>query len=202
MRAGKQPGRRNDFRLSGIAGEGSDIRQRARREETDGALQGDQRHHRRSSTRESADVLRHHLLHLGALVLRGTFARIFRGLDAFTRPTNIVRRLILISSVSSLTSALCRISLSSSCSSRRRIISRPIVPIVSGLYRRRTVHITIYDRQVIAQAFSRTPIETNPIALAEEPYSWPQLFLYSNTDTMIPASVSLHSLLVARAVLR
>lgn len=42
--------------------------------------------------------------------------------------------------------------------------------------------------EVIAQAFSRTPIETNPIALAEEPYTWPQLFLYSNTDTMIPAS--------------
>ncbi|KAG5307453.1 TMM53 protein, partial [Acromyrmex insinuator] len=41
---------------------------------------------------------------------------------------------------------------------------------------------------VIAQAFSRTPIPTNPIALAEEAYSWPQLFLYSNSDTLIPAS--------------
>ncbi|KAL6257192.1 hypothetical protein P5V15_012121 [Pogonomyrmex californicus] len=42
--------------------------------------------------------------------------------------------------------------------------------------------------EVIAQAFSRTPIQTNPIALAEEAYSWPQLFLYSNSDTLIPAS--------------
>ncbi|XP_011867281.1 PREDICTED: transmembrane protein 53 isoform X2 [Vollenhovia emeryi] len=38
------------------------------------------------------------------------------------------------------------------------------------------------------EAFSRTPIQTNPIALAEEAYSWPQLFLYSNSDTLIPAS--------------
>ncbi|XP_077255914.1 transmembrane protein 53 isoform X2 [Temnothorax americanus] len=42
--------------------------------------------------------------------------------------------------------------------------------------------------EVIAQAFSRAPIQTNPIALAEEAYSWPQLFLYSNSDTLIPAS--------------
>lgn len=48
----------------------------------------------------------------------------------------------------------------------------------------------IYDRQMIAQAFSRSSIPTNPIALAEEVYSWPQLFLYSNSDTLIPASVS------------
>ncbi|XP_018359470.1 PREDICTED: LOW QUALITY PROTEIN: transmembrane protein 53 [Trachymyrmex cornetzi] len=60
--------------------------------------------------------------------------------------------------------------------------------IISELYRRCTVYMSIYDRQVIAQAFSRTPIPTNPIALAEEAYSWPQLFLYSNSDTLIPAS--------------
>ncbi|XP_070155637.1 transmembrane protein 53 [Polyergus mexicanus] len=42
--------------------------------------------------------------------------------------------------------------------------------------------------EVIAQAFSRSSIPTNPIALAEEAYSWPQLFLYSNSDTLIPAS--------------
>ena len=64
--------------------------------------------------------------------------------------------------------------------------------IISELYRRCTVYMSIYDRQVIAQAFSRTPIPTNPIALAEEAYSWPQLFLYSNSDTLIPASVSFH----------
>lgn len=53
-----------------------------------------------------------------------------------------------------------------------------------------STHMSIPVRQVIAQAFSRTPIQTNPIALAEEVYSWPQLFLYSNSDTLIPASVS------------
>lgn len=43
--------------------------------------------------------------------------------------------------------------------------------------------------EVIAHAFGRGyPVQTNPIALAEESYSWPQLFLYSNTDTLIPAS--------------
>ncbi|XP_020289324.1 transmembrane protein 53 isoform X2 [Pseudomyrmex gracilis] len=42
--------------------------------------------------------------------------------------------------------------------------------------------------EVIAQAFSRSSIPTNPIALAEEAYSWPQLFLYSNSDSLIPAS--------------
>ena len=43
--------------------------------------------------------------------------------------------------------------------------------------------------EVIAHAFGLGyPVQTNPIALAEEAYSWPQLFLYSNTDTLIPAS--------------
>ena len=43
--------------------------------------------------------------------------------------------------------------------------------------------------EVIAHAFGRGyPVQTNPIALAEESYSWPQLFLYSNADTLIPAS--------------
>ncbi|XP_043277623.1 transmembrane protein 53 [Venturia canescens] len=42
--------------------------------------------------------------------------------------------------------------------------------------------------EVIAQAWGKEyRIETNPIALAEEVYSWPQLFLYSNADTLIPA---------------
>lgn len=62
--------------------------------------------------------------------------------------------------------------------------------IISRLCRRCTLYMSIYDRQVIAQAFSRSPIPTNPIALAEEAYSWPQLFLYSNSDSLIPASVS------------
>ncbi|KZC05410.1 PREDICTED: transmembrane protein 53 [Dufourea novaeangliae] len=43
--------------------------------------------------------------------------------------------------------------------------------------------------EVIAHAFGRGyPVQTNPIALAEESNSWPQLFLYSNADTLIPAS--------------
>ncbi|XP_076623067.1 transmembrane protein 53 [Colletes latitarsis] len=43
--------------------------------------------------------------------------------------------------------------------------------------------------EVIAHAFGRGyPVQTNPIALAEETHSWPQLFLYSNADTLIPAS--------------
>ncbi|XP_031836526.1 transmembrane protein 53 isoform X2 [Nomia melanderi] len=43
--------------------------------------------------------------------------------------------------------------------------------------------------EVIAHTFGRGyPVQTNPIALAEESYSWPQLFLYSDTDTLIPAS--------------
>ncbi|XP_011494630.1 PREDICTED: transmembrane protein 53 [Ceratosolen solmsi marchali] len=33
----------------------------------------------------------------------------------------------------------------------------------------------------------RNTIKTDPIALAEETYSWPQIFLYSNADTLIPA---------------
>lgn len=69
--------------------------------------------------------------------------------------------------------------------------------IISELHQRCTVYMSIYDRQVIAQAFSRTPIQTNPIALAEEAYSWPQLFLYSNSDALIPASVSFHLFLCA-----
>ncbi|KAF7997413.1 hypothetical protein HCN44_005984 [Aphidius gifuensis] len=32
------------------------------------------------------------------------------------------------------------------------------------------------------------PVRTNPIALTEEPHSWPQLFLYSDVDTLIPAT--------------
>lgn len=69
--------------------------------------------------------------------------------------------------------------------------------IISELHRHYTVYMSIYDRQVIAQAFIRSPIQTNPIALAEEAYSWPQLFLYSNSDTLIPASVSFHPFLYA-----
>ncbi|OAD52765.1 Transmembrane protein 53 [Eufriesea mexicana] len=43
--------------------------------------------------------------------------------------------------------------------------------------------------EVIAHALGRGyPVQTNPIGLAEESYSWPQLFLYSNADTLIPAS--------------
>ncbi|XP_046415115.1 transmembrane protein 53 [Neodiprion virginianus] len=42
--------------------------------------------------------------------------------------------------------------------------------------------------EVIAQSLKEgCPIPTNPIALAEETHSWPQLFLYSNTDDLIPA---------------
>lgn len=54
-----------------IAGQGGDIRQRARREEINGALQGDQRDYRRSSPDEPADVVRHHVLSLRTLVFRG-----------------------------------------------------------------------------------------------------------------------------------
>ncbi|XP_033333816.1 transmembrane protein 53 [Megalopta genalis] len=43
--------------------------------------------------------------------------------------------------------------------------------------------------EIVAHTFGRDyPVQTNPIALAEETYSWPQMFLYSNTDTLIPAS--------------
>ncbi|CAK9805334.1 Transmembrane protein 53 [Anthophora plagiata] len=43
--------------------------------------------------------------------------------------------------------------------------------------------------EVIAHALGREyPVQTNPFALVEESYSWPQLFLYSNADTLIPAS--------------
>lgn len=43
---------------------------------------------------------------------------------------------------------------------------------------------------MIAHALGRGyPVQTNPIGLAEESYSWPQLFLYSNADTLIPAAV-------------
>ncbi|KAK2588216.1 hypothetical protein KPH14_004251 [Odynerus spinipes] len=43
--------------------------------------------------------------------------------------------------------------------------------------------------EVIAHALGRGfTIQSNPFALMEESYSWPQLFLYSNTDTLIPAA--------------
>ncbi|XP_012274267.1 transmembrane protein 53 [Orussus abietinus] len=44
--------------------------------------------------------------------------------------------------------------------------------------------------EVVSQTWKKNgcPILTNPIALAEEVHSWPQLFLYSNADTLIPAS--------------
>ncbi|XP_043503069.1 transmembrane protein 53 isoform X1 [Polistes fuscatus] len=43
--------------------------------------------------------------------------------------------------------------------------------------------------QVIAHALGRGfTIQSNPFALMEESSSWPQLFLYSNTDTLIPAA--------------
>ncbi|XP_017877123.1 transmembrane protein 53 isoform X2 [Ceratina calcarata] len=43
--------------------------------------------------------------------------------------------------------------------------------------------------EVVASALGcGYPVQTNPISLAEETYSWPQLFLYSNADTLIPAS--------------
>ncbi|XP_024939634.1 transmembrane protein 53 isoform X2 [Cephus cinctus] len=43
--------------------------------------------------------------------------------------------------------------------------------------------------EVIAHPWRKgCPVQTNPISLAEEAYSWPQLFLYSNSDTLIPAA--------------
>ncbi|KAI4487716.1 hypothetical protein M0802_011906, partial [Mischocyttarus mexicanus] len=43
--------------------------------------------------------------------------------------------------------------------------------------------------EVIAHALGRGfTIQSNPFALMEESSSWPQLFLYSNTDTLIPAA--------------
>ncbi|KAL2739471.1 transmembrane protein 53 isoform X1 [Vespula maculifrons] len=43
--------------------------------------------------------------------------------------------------------------------------------------------------EVIAHALGRGfTIQSNPFTLMEESYSWPQLFLYSNTDTLIPAA--------------
>ncbi|XP_034944434.1 transmembrane protein 53 [Chelonus insularis] len=42
--------------------------------------------------------------------------------------------------------------------------------------------------EIIAHAWGKPHlIPTNPISLSEEPHSWPQLFLYSNVDTLIPA---------------
>ncbi|CAB0034649.1 unnamed protein product [Trichogramma brassicae] len=46
--------------------------------------------------------------------------------------------------------------------------------------------------KIIAHAISkRGTVKTDPSDLAEETYSWPQIFLYSNTDTLIRASVSI-----------
>ncbi|XP_014223542.1 transmembrane protein 53 [Trichogramma pretiosum] len=43
--------------------------------------------------------------------------------------------------------------------------------------------------EIIAHAISkRGTVKTDPSDLAEETYSWPQIFLYSNTDTLIRAS--------------
>lgn len=43
--------------------------------------------------------------------------------------------------------------------------------------------------EVVAHALGRGfTIQSKPFALMEESYSWPQLFLYSNTDTLIPAA--------------
>ncbi|KAJ8680364.1 hypothetical protein QAD02_016151 [Eretmocerus hayati] len=40
--------------------------------------------------------------------------------------------------------------------------------------------------EIIAQVIGKeNTIKTDPIALVEEPYTWPQIFLYSNTDTLI-----------------
>ncbi|KAL2716592.1 transmembrane protein 53 isoform X1 [Vespula squamosa] len=49
--------------------------------------------------------------------------------------------------------------------------------------------VSTYFITVIAHALGRGfTIQSNPFALMEESYSWPQLFLYSNTDTLIPAA--------------
>lgn len=48
----------------------------------------------------------------------------------------------------------------------------------------------LFIKQIISRAWGKgDTIQTNPIALMEEPHSWPQLFLYSNADTLIPAMV-------------
>jgi hypothetical protein len=44
--------------------------------------------------------------------------------------------------------------------------------------------------EVIARSLKENkPPQTDPIDLAEEPFSWPQLFLYSTTDNLIPYEV-------------
>jgi hypothetical protein len=40
--------------------------------------------------------------------------------------------------------------------------------------------------EVLARSLKeRQPLQTDPIDLVEEPFSWPQLFLYSTTDKLI-----------------
>jgi hypothetical protein len=44
--------------------------------------------------------------------------------------------------------------------------------------------------EVIARSLKeKKPLQTDPIDLAEEPSSWPQLFLYSTTDKLIQYEV-------------
>lgn len=44
--------------------------------------------------------------------------------------------------------------------------------------------------EVIARSLKeRKPLQTDPIDLVEEPFSWPQLFLYSTTDKLIKYEV-------------
>ena len=50
--------------------------------------------------------------------------------------------------------------------------------------------------EVIARSLKeRKPLQIDPIDLVEEPFSWPQLFLYSSIDKLIRYEVSFNHVL-------
>ncbi|XP_063994099.1 transmembrane protein 53-A isoform X2 [Diachasmimorpha longicaudata] len=64
---------------------------------------------------------------------------------------------------------------------------RPVTNLPMSLFI--TIFLSVFwVYEIITRSWSPgTRASTNPFELTEEPHSWPQLFLYSNADTLIPA---------------